>query len=108
MKTCGCHWLPTICWTRTPISAGALAPMPLRKAAITASGDILCYPLRGTSPGLAHIRLKINDMQIIHWRLALLLSLSQPAMAQQARFVSSGSIEYEKTVNSYALIREGQ
>jgi GLPGLI family protein len=47
-------------------------------------------------------------MKIIHLPLALLLSLSQLASAQQARFINSGSIEYEKTVNAYALIKEGQ
>ncbi|HSC37386.1 MAG TPA: GLPGLI family protein [Chitinophagaceae bacterium] len=47
-------------------------------------------------------------MKIIHLSLALLLSVSQPASAQQARFINNGSIEYEKTVNVYALIKEGQ
>jgi len=47
-------------------------------------------------------------MKTAHLLLAFLLPGGHFLFAQQARFISSGRIEFEKTVNTYALIKSGQ
>jgi GLPGLI family protein len=47
-------------------------------------------------------------MKIIQLILPVLLLCGHVLIAQQASFITSGTIEFEKKVNVYALIREGQ
>jgi hypothetical protein len=47
-------------------------------------------------------------MKIMQFILPGLLLCSHVLIAQQARFITSGTIEFEKKVNAYALIRDGQ
>src|SRR6202012_4616963 len=44
-------------------------------------------------------------MKIIYSALAFFVLAADVLFAQQARFITSGTIEYEKTVNMYALIK---
>jgi GLPGLI family protein len=47
-------------------------------------------------------------MKIISLSFALLSLSIQLLFAQQVRFITTGTIEFEKSVNTYALIRRGQ
>ena len=52
--------------------------------------------------------LKNKLMKTIYLFLAFVITSSGYLLAQPAQFLSSGRIEFEKSVNTYALITEGQ
>jgi GLPGLI family protein len=81
--------------------------MPLLKVATTAFAAIACSRSAGTLTNSA-LQLKKNKIMKKTILYTALFLFSQPLLAQTARFTSGGTIEFEKTVNTYALIKKGQ